>query len=666
MVVKNFCRLYHSGVSLILVLAAAVALSAGFPLGAEMLEPISYTLRFPAPQTHYVEVEAIFPTEGRPEIELMMAVWTPGSYMVREFSRHVEALTAEAAGARLPVTKTSKNRWRVETHAETGTARTVAVRYRVYSREMTVRTNFVDAGFAILNGAPTFLTLAGSAGAGHERRPHDVRLVLPPQWKVAASPLAPPPGSPLSVPSGGGAEHLYRAEDFDTLVDSPFYAGNAAVYRFEVDGRPHLLVNEGENDIWDGPRSVADVERIVREQAAFWRGLPYPRYVFFNLITESSGGLEHRDSSVLMASRWQSRTADGYREWLSLVSHELFHAWNVKRLRPVELGPFDYEREAYTRSLWFSEGVTSYYDMLLVHRAGLATREQLFKDLSRKIETLQTSPGRLVQPLEDASFDAWIKYYRRDENFLNTGVSYYTKGAVAAFLLDVHIRRLTGNRRSLDDVLRLAWQRFSGERGFRPEDLRAAIEEVAGVDLDRWLERALASAEELDYAEMLDWYGLRFTESDAENGKARRKREPAGWLGVDTEVQSGRLVVTQVRRGTPGYEAGVNAGDEIVAIGDYRVPAEGWKERLKAYRPGQQETLLIARRERLLRLPVVFGDEPRPRWKLEAAPEASEEQKARLAAWLRGSADAAAPRTRTPAEASEASEANTALEESHW
>ena len=403
--------------------------------GVSMPEPISYVLRFPAPQTHYVDVEATIPTDGRPEVELMMAVWTPGSYMVREFSRNVESVSAATSeGELLRIAKTSKNRWTVETR---GLPR-VTIRYRVYSREMSVRTNFVDEGFAILNGAPTFLTLVGG-----ERRPHDVRVVLPPQWRAAVSPL----------PQQGD---VYRAPDFDTLVDSPIYAGNAPVYRFEVGGRPHFLVNEGEGTVWDGPRSAADVERIAREQAAFWGVVPYERYVFFNLITEAGGGLEHRDSTVLMTSRWKSRTREGYRDWLALVSHELFHAWNVKRLRPAELGPFDYEREVYTRNLWFVEGVTSYYDDLLVHRAGLSSRDELPEGPEQADRTLQTTPGRLVQPLEDSSFDAWIKYYRRDENSVNTGISYYTKGSVVALLLDARIRRATGGKRSLDDVLRLA------------------------------------------------------------------------------------------------------------------------------------------------------------------------------------------------------------------
>ncbi|HYU30727.1 MAG TPA: PDZ domain-containing protein [Thermoanaerobaculia bacterium] len=611
---------------LIFVSMSAIRFAAGPLEAATMPDPVSYTLRFPAPQSHYVEVEAVFPTAGRAAIELMMATWTPGSYLIREFARNLEDISAATeSGAPLPLVKTRKNRWQVTTR---GAAR-VVVRYRVYAREMSVRTNFVDAGFAILNGAPTFLTLAENGN-----RPHEVRVVLPPAWKSVVCPLPPPPG-------GSEGDGRFRAESYDALVDAPIYAGNPALYRFDVAGRSHLLLNEGEGGVWDGPRSAADVERIVREQAAFWGLVPYPRYIFFNLLVETGGGLEHRDSSVLMESRWATRRRKDYVDWLGLVSHELFHAWNVKRLRPIALGPFDYENEVYTGDLWIVEGLTSYYDALLVHRAGLSTREELLKALSKDIETLQTTPGREVQSLEDASFDAWIKYYRRDENFVNSGISYYTKGAVVGFLLDARIRRATGGRRTLDDALRLAYGRYSGARGFRREELRAALDETAGTDLDPWLDRTLDTTGELDYSEALGWYGLRFVEKHDEEDDEDRDdaaEETAGWLGAETEEHQGRLVVKEVKRGTPAYEAGLNVDDEIVGLGDYRVTPEHWKDRLKVYRPGETVEILVARRDRLVRLPVTFAARPKTRWKLAVDPKATPEQKAHLDAWLHSSA----------------------------
>ncbi len=606
-------------------LLLALALQGAGLHGDVMPEPIAYTLRFPAPQTHYVEVEARIPTGGRAEVELAMAVWTPGSYLVREYARNVEEVTAvNGAGEPLAVGKTAKNHWRIAA----GRASEIVVRYRVYCREMSVRTNFVDSGFALIVGAGTFMTVEGA-----EARPYEVRLELPAAWKVSASPLA-----PLS----GAGDHAYRADDFDTLIDSPVYAGNARTYPFEVAGAHHLLVNEGEGNVWDGPRSAADVAKIVRTLADFWGSVPYPRYVIFNLLTENGGGLEHKDACTLMSSRWRTRTREGHLDWLRLVSHEVFHAWNGKRLRPVALGPFDYEREVYTRDLWVAEGFTSYYGDLLVHRAGFSTAKEYLKDLSKSIEALQTTPGRRVQPLDESSFDAWIKAYRRDENTGNSGVSYYTKGEVVAFLLDARIRRATAGRKSLDDAMRLAFQRYSGDRGFRPDELRQVFAEVAGTDLGGWLHDAADTTAELDYQEALDWYGLRFAADPdkAEKKDGEPKELPAGWLGMDAAVQDGRLTVTGVKRGTPAYDAGVNVGDEILAIDDYRVPSEGLEGRLKFYRPGEKASLLVARRDLLVRLPVTLGEKPKAAWKLEARPDATPAQKGHLEAWLAGKAKA--------------------------
>ena len=603
----------------------ALALSSAGLHGARMPEPISYTLRFPAPQTHYVEVEARIPTGGRAEVELMMAVWTPGSYLVREYARNVEGISAAAeGGGPLAIAKTAKNRWRIET----GRSPRVVVRYRVYSREMSVRTNFVDSGFALINGAATFVTLAGE-----ERRP----LRDPDR---AAAPVE---GLGEPAPSPAGVGHIRRARLPRGRLRHPGRLPALCRQRADLPvrgrGQAPPPGQRGGEPVWDGPRSAADTEKIVRAQVAFWGAAPYPRYVFFNLLTESGGGLEHKDACTLMSSRWRARTHEGYLEWLGLVSHELFHAWNGKRLRPVELGPFDYEREVYTRSLWIVEGVTSYYGDLLLRRAGFSTVREYLKGLSKAIETVQTTPGRRVQSLDESSFDAWIKFYRRDENTGNSGVSYYTKGEVVAFLLDARIRRVTGGRRSLDDALRLAYQRFSGERGYHPEEFRKVLEEVAGSDLGSWLERAVDTVEELDYAEALGWYGLRFAnqpEKPEKKDRAEPQELPAGWLGMDTEVQGGRLTVTGVKRETPAYEAGVNVGDELLAVDDDRIPPEGLETRLKYYRPGEKASLLVARRDRLTRLPVTFGAKPRARWTLEVLPNATDEQKAHLSAWLGG------------------------------
>src|SRR5438105_245467 len=489
-------------VALILMTHAAAAMAQSAP------EPIRYTLSFPAPQTHYLEVTATVPTGRRADVELMMAVWTPGSYLVREYARNVEAVTA--------------------------------------------------------------------------------------------------------------------------LVDSPIVIGNPAVYDFEVDGKKHSLVDVGEGGVFDGARAAKDLEKIVNEDRRLWGLLPYDRYVFFNMITESGGGLEHKNSTVLMTNRWSTRTRRAYLAWLQLASHEYFHAWNVKRLRPAELGPFDYENENTTRSLWIVEGFTDYYADLQVERAGLQTHEEYLEDLSSTIELLQTTPGRLLQSAEMASFDAGIKYYRPDENSNNTSVSYYTKGTVIAFLLDAKIRKATDGAKSLDDVMRSAYQKFSGPKGYTSEEFRAVVEQVAGTSLKGFWQAAVEGTKELDYSEALDTFGLRFKAAAAPSPERTKP-----WLGLTTRNDNGRLVIASVQRDAPSDISGLNVDDEILAIDDFRVRVDRLENRLEQYKAGDKVTFLVARREHLMRIPVTFATEPSKGWRLDISPSATDTQRRMFDAWLR-------------------------------
>lgn len=590
--------------------AAAVLVLLACGGSARAQDAVRYTLSFPHAAHHYIEVEASYPTGGRPHLDLMMAVWTPGSYLVREYSRNVEAMAASAPDGRpLDVAKSSKNRWRVQT----GGAPQVRVTYRVYSREMSVRTNWVESRYAHITGAGTFITPSDGLA-----RPHHVTLAMPPAWKTSIS----------GLPSGGGP-HTFAAANFDLLVDSPIVAGNPAVHEFVVQGKRHFLVNVNEPPFWDVQRSVADVRKIVEEYARMWGDLPYDKYVFLNILNEGGGGLEHLNSTTLMASRWATSTHRRYTNWLGLVSHEYFHLWNVKRLRPAELGPFDYERENYTRGLWISEGLTDYYGGLALRRAGLVSDEAYLGMLSNDIESLQTTPGRLVQPAEMASFDAWIKEYRSDENSPNVAISYYTKGAVIGFLLDAKIRRASGNQRSLDDVMRLAYRRFAGARGFTTEDFRHLVNEVAGADLGEWMRRALETTEELEYQEALDWYGLRFT-----TVPVARTAGPLAWQGLRLRNDNNRLLVTQVRRGTAAYDSGINVDDEIVALDEFRVRPDQWEGRLETFREGATVSVLAARREELMRFTLKVGPPPVDEWELRVLPDATPEQQRRRQSWL--------------------------------
>ena len=588
------------------VIVLAVTVSG--PIDAQANDPIRYTLRFPAANTHYMEVEAMYPTGGRPQVELFMAVWTPGSYLIREYQRHVENIAARSSSGALAIQKSAKNRWTVQT----GGASSVTVTYRVYGREMTVRNNWIEQGFAMLNGAPTFISLVGGLA-----RPHDVRIELPAQWKGSATALTPVSGQP----------HTYRAEDFDTLVDSPIILGNPIQREFTVAGKRHVVVFEGDSTFFDMDRATADTQKIVEAGGTVMGGrFDYPHYYALNMIVDAGGGLEHKNSFLVMASRFQTRTRRAYLNYLSLVAHEHYHAWNIKRLRPIELGPFDYENENYTKALWIAEGFTDYYAGLLVKRPGISTRDEFLEELSGHIEAVQTTPGRLVTSADMSSYDTWIKQYRPDENTPNTTVNYYPKGSVIAFLLDARIRKATSGAKSLDDAMQLAYERHSGAKGYTIEQFYQAMSDTAGVNLRDWFAKTAESTEELDYAEGLDWFGLRFRPVDTRNQRA--------WLGATTRNDAGRLIVSQVRRETPVHGANLNVDDEILAIDDVRVRADGLVGRLDQYRPGDKVSVLVARRDRLIRLEVTLGAEPGRVWRLEPAPNATDEQKKRLSAWL--------------------------------
>ena len=585
----------------------------------DSMDAVEYTVRFSQPGTHYAEIEALLPTGGASEIEIFLPVWTPGSYMVREYSRHVEKVRVTDGGRELPVSKTRKNRWQIDT----GGASHVKVSYRIYCREMSVRTNWVEDGFALLHGAATFLTLVDG-----QQREHRVRLQLADGWRTTVTGMEKAPGD---------QPHHYTAPDYDTLVDSPILAGTPDIYQFDVDGIPHFLANEGEDGVWDALRSVRDLKRIVEHFRGMWGGLPYRKYVFINMITGAGGGLEHRNSVCMMSNRWATATRRTYLDWLGLAAHEFLHVWNVKRLRPVELGPFDYENENYTRSLWIAEGLTEYYTPLAVRRAGLCTRDEYFgtpgdaqggkpTGLSGEIDALQNTPGRLVVSVEQASRDAWIKLYRPDENSKNTSISYYVKGAVVGWLLDARIRKSTGGAKSLDDLMRLAHARYGDAQGYTSEQFKAAAEEVAGVPLREFFLQTVESAGELDYSEALEWFGIRFRTSVA-SGPAK------AWTGAITKIDSGRLLVAQIPRGTPAYGR-LNVEDEIIGIGDFRVKPEHFAQRLECYRPGERVSILVARREKFARVEVVLGAEPTSSWQLEVDPAATTAQRSNLDAWL--------------------------------
>ncbi len=466
----------------------------------------SYQVDFADAINHYVTVTMTAEVDGG-AVQIMLPTWTPGSYMIREYAKSIDRIGAvDSSGNELPIEKISKNRWQIEA----GDAKKIKVTYRVYCNERSVRTNWVGVGYGVLNGAATFVTIPEQID-----RPHRVALRLPKGWQRSATALRPE----------GKLPNRYRADSYHELVDSPIVAGRLDVHSFVVAGVEHFLVNVNPANDIDGDRATEDLGKIINEHHEVWGTVPYDRYYFINVNTNGGGGLEHDNCCLLMSTQLDTRDKAAYKSWLGLCSHEFFHAWNVRRLRPKALVNYDYEAEVYTPSLWIAEGFTSYYEDLLVARAGLLTQDEFIRKLSGQIESLQRTEGRLVQSLRDASHDAWIKYYRPSPNSRDTQISYYTKGAVVGFLLDVEIRRATDGQKSLDDVLRLMYERFAAS-GYTPEDFQNVCNEVAGADLSAWFQRAVESTDELDYQPAADWFGLAIGEIVPQQVAAEPAPEP--------------------------------------------------------------------------------------------------------------------------------------------
>ncbi len=571
---------------------------------------IHYQVAMPQPESHLFEVTLLVQGWQESVLNLKMPVWTPGSYLVREYSRHVQDFAADTGDQwhSLPSCKLSKNHWQIET----AIASQIRVRYRVFANELSVRTNHLDATHGYFNGAALLFFIPGL-----EQQPIQVTIVPPhPDWQVT---------TPL--PSVSGAVNTFEAKDFDTLVDSPFEIGCQRLYNFEVLGKPHQLAIWGQGNA-DPERIIEDTKKIIEVEADLFGGLPYERYVFLlHLAATGFGGLEHKEACSLIYPRFGFRAKDKYNRFLQLVAHEFFHLWNVKRIRPKALEKFDYEQENYTTSLWFCEGTTSYYDLVIPLRAGIYDAKTFLEGISKEITQLQTTPGRNVQPLSESSFDAWIKLYRRDANSNNCQISYYLKGEMVSFLLDLLIRARHENKRSLDDVMRLMWQRFGKEEiGYTPQQLRDAIESVAKIDLSDFFNRYIDGTDELPFDEYLEPFGLQLYTVEVE--------EPLPHLGLNVKADNGKEIIQFVEAGSPAQEAGINPGDELLAIDGFRVTADQLSDRLKDYNPGDTVKLSVFHQDSLCTLSLTLAAPRSNRYQVVPLENPTEAQKQNFADWL--------------------------------
>lgn len=578
---------------------------------------LEYRLDVRRPATREVGLQLEFRPDDHPEAavadgacELFLPTWTPGSYLLREYSRHLSRVVAKDAstGQAVAVQKTAKNRFRL---AGLQKGQRVVVAWTVYAHELSVRTADLTHEHAYWNHACLLLWPVGARAAS-------ARLCVShsADWQVACA--------LPQEPARGEGQTVLLAVDLAAAMDAPVLVGRFQSMAWDVDGVPHEAVFDGLGAVAVPARLVPDLRAVVEQaRAVFGGALPYERYLFQCLFTaDGHGGLEHAASTTLLMGRAALTSEAGYREFVSLAAHEHFHAWNVKRMRPTEFWDYDYERENHTPFLWLAEGWTAYYDDLLCLRAGVFTRRQYLDAAAKNVQGMLAAPGRFRLSLRESSYDAWIRLYRPDENTRNSSQNYYGNGAVAAMCLDLWLRRATRGAASLDHVVRALYAAtFGCGRGYGLDDVHRALAAVGGEGAVALLESLVGDQLDPPLAELLAAFGLRLVARDAERP----------YLGVHFD---GGVTVGSVSRGSPAYEAGVHPGDELLAVDSLRVDGARWAETWSAVaRVDKPVELLLARRGIVLRLTAI--PQPSPGTvAIEIDDAATPEAKQLLAGWL--------------------------------
>lgn len=501
---------------------------------------IGFEVSFKEPQAHYAEVEMNISGINKDYIDVKMPVWAPGSYLVREFAKQVEGFSATAGGKQAKFEKVRKNTWRVYTSK----ASALKINYRVYGFEISVRTPFIDDTHAFLSSTGIFMYPDGML-----KQPSTVKIIPFKGWSKVSTGLEPV----------AGEQFTYRAADFDILFDSPIEVGNQDVFEFMAAGVKHEVAMYGGGN-YDASRLKTDMAKIVESATAVYGENPNKHYTFIvHNYAQAGGGLEHLNSTVLGASRNQYASEEGYKGFLGLVAHEYHHLWNVKRLRPVALGPFDYDNENYTTNLWVAEGFTAYYENKFMLRSGFVSPEEFTANLASAVAAVENTPGAKVQSAASSSYDAWIKYYRPNENSNNTGVSYYSKGEVIGLIMDLEIAKATKGAKSLDDVMKAMYlQCKTLKRGYTDAEFKAMVEKISGRSFTDFWAKYVNGTTPVEYDRYFGYAGIKV--------KNENEGKSVPYLGVTSVKKEGRIFITAVSRNSAAWTDGLNVNDEILSI----------------------------------------------------------------------------------------------------
>jgi predicted metalloprotease with PDZ domain len=562
-----------------------------------------------------------------------MPVWTPGSYAVDEFERNVQEFSAYGEdGSHILWEKVQKNVWRIKTADN----RTVRARYRVYAYEYTVETSYLDIDHAVLNAASSLMY-----PEGYEKQEIMLRVIPFRGWKCVSTGLE----------RYGNSRLIFVAPNYDTLVDSPIVIGNQEVYSFTVGGVPHEVAifgaknNDNVNAVIDTKRFISDLKRIVEASIPVYGEMPHDRYVFLIDITgnKPEDGLEHHNSTYCHVQRSAFEPKNVYHRMLGLFGHEYFHLWNVKRMRPANLGPFNYGKENYTKLLWVSEGITTYYEHIILRRANIYTVPEYLDSLADQFNRYLATPGRKVQSAEESSFDTWVKFCRPNENTINTVISYYTIGCILGWMLDMAIRHQTDNTKTLDNVMQRAYtETYKRDgRGYTYEEFHDACERIAGTRLDDIFENHVRGTKEIDFDYYLGFAGLKLEDKKSPSSKKNEgEKQPStkdkGFLGVKLKLgETGRITVESVLVDTPAYRDGLYAKDEIIAADGNRTDDQ---KTLSFYvenrEPGSTIRLTVSRDGKIRNVKVYLGSKPVFLYRIQRKEKATASEKKLFSKWL--------------------------------
>lgn len=569
---------------------------------------IAYTITFPEAQAHYADVEMSITGIDQNTLVLKMPVWTPGSYLIREFEKNVEAFSVSDNGEQVSFVKTRKNWWSINTQSKNA----LTVKYRIYCNEISVRTSMVDASHGFLSSSGIFMYPEGML-----HFPSTIHIIPYKGWTKVSTSLEMVDNDPFTR----------KAPDYDILFDSPIEVGSQDVFGFKAAGVDYEVCMYGGGN-YDREKLKVDMAKIVEQETAIYGENPNKHYVFIvHNRSTNGGGLEHLSSSVLGAAREKYNTPAGYQSFLTLVSHEHFHLWNVKRLRPIVLGPFDYDNENYTTDLWIAEGFTAYYEDIALRYANIITPEAYLNIMAYDINMVENAPGRKYQSVAEASYDAWIKAYRPNENSANTTISYYSKGAVLAMLLNLEIINDSHAKYSLDNVMRYMYDEYykTEKRGYTDAEFKAGLEKFAEKNLDDFYKKYVTGVDDIDYNKYLGYAGYKITDQLA--------GENVPYLGINTSNVNGKIAVTSVQRNGPGWVAGINADDQVTAINGNAIT--NMQDALNGKKVGDKITVTVLRDGLSIELPVTLQRNPQVKYKIDSMANPTAEQLMVRHKWLK-------------------------------